>query len=387
MDHTELAELLRRALAGAHTVVLPPTRDGQVSVIDPHHYDDAGTGRTPPALVVHTSGTTGPAKGVALSAAALTASATATEGILGGPGRWYLALPVNHIAGAQVVLRSLLAQTVPFAFRGPFTAQSFTARVQEPTGVSVKVSPASFTLNPGQSKTFTVTFNRTAAQFDQYVYGALTWQGSYGSKVRSPLVIRPVALQMPTEVKGSGANGSTTFTAKAGYTGRLDAKVNGLVADEVRTATVPLRETTTATFTVPAGMRAIRFATYDADYSAGTDLDIAVLKGGEEIATSAGATAEEQVTLTDPEAGDYQVVVTNYAGSGAQTVKTHGFVVDATDHGNLTVSPNGGEVKTGQSGPITLTWKGLDTAHRYLGVVDGLNGGKRVGSVVVAVKP
>lgn len=129
MDHTELAELLRRALAGAHTVVLPPTRDGQVTVVDPHRYDDAGTGRRPPALVVHTSGTTGPAKGVALSAQALTASARATEGILGGPGRWYLALPVNHIAGAQVVLRSLQAQTVPFAARGPFTAQSFSADV------------------------------------------------------------------------------------------------------------------------------------------------------------------------------------------------------------------------------------------------------------------
>ncbi len=129
MDHTELAELLRRALAGAHTVVLPPTRDGQVTVVDPHHYDDAGTGRRPPALVVHTSGTTGPAKGVALSAPALTASARATEGILGGPGRWYLALPVNHIAGTQVVLRSLQAQTVPFAARGPFTAQSFSADV------------------------------------------------------------------------------------------------------------------------------------------------------------------------------------------------------------------------------------------------------------------
>ncbi|WP_286955859.1 AMP-binding protein [Brevibacterium sp. UBA7493] len=129
MDHTELAELLRRALAGAHTVVLPPTRDGQVTVVDPHHYDDAGTGRRPPALVVHTSGTTGPAKGVALSAQALTASARATEGILGGPGRWYLALPVNHIAGTQVVLRSLQAQTVPFAVRGPFTAQSFSADV------------------------------------------------------------------------------------------------------------------------------------------------------------------------------------------------------------------------------------------------------------------
>lgn len=65
------------------------------------------------ALVVTTSGTTGPPKGALLTAAALTASATATHDRLGGPGRWLLALPPYHIAGVQVLVRSLLADTVP----------------------------------------------------------------------------------------------------------------------------------------------------------------------------------------------------------------------------------------------------------------------------------
>jgi o-succinylbenzoate---CoA ligase len=65
------------------------------------------------ALVATTSGTTGAPKGALLTAAALRASATATHDRLGGPGRWLLALPAYHIAGVQVLVRSLLAGTAP----------------------------------------------------------------------------------------------------------------------------------------------------------------------------------------------------------------------------------------------------------------------------------
>jgi O-succinylbenzoic acid--CoA ligase len=65
------------------------------------------------ALVATTSGTTGAPKGALLSAAALTASAAATHDRLGGAGRWLLALPPCHIAGVQVLVRSVLAGTVP----------------------------------------------------------------------------------------------------------------------------------------------------------------------------------------------------------------------------------------------------------------------------------
>jgi O-succinylbenzoic acid--CoA ligase len=65
------------------------------------------------ALVAVTSGTTGAPKGALLTAAALTASASATHDRLGGPGSWLLALPPHHIAGLQVLVRSVLAGSVP----------------------------------------------------------------------------------------------------------------------------------------------------------------------------------------------------------------------------------------------------------------------------------
>ena len=65
------------------------------------------------ALVVTTSGTTGAPKGALLTAAALTASASATHHRLGGPGRWLLAIPPFHIAGLQVLTRSVLSGSEP----------------------------------------------------------------------------------------------------------------------------------------------------------------------------------------------------------------------------------------------------------------------------------
>ncbi len=65
------------------------------------------------ALVVETSGTTGRPKRVALSADAVLASAAASESALGGPGQWLLALPVQYIAGSNVLARSLAAGTTP----------------------------------------------------------------------------------------------------------------------------------------------------------------------------------------------------------------------------------------------------------------------------------
>lgn len=65
------------------------------------------------ALVLATSGSTGTPKGALLTAAALRASGAATHARLGGPGAWLLALPAHHVAGMQVLARSVAAGTTP----------------------------------------------------------------------------------------------------------------------------------------------------------------------------------------------------------------------------------------------------------------------------------
>ncbi|NKY88338.1 o-succinylbenzoate--CoA ligase [Nocardia veterana] len=105
---------LREALEGNGPAWLPiPTGDRRES----HRLSSALRPGEPidddVALVVTTSGTTGVPKGAMLTAAALRASGDATHERLGGPGQWLLALPTHHIAGVQVLLRSIQAGTEP----------------------------------------------------------------------------------------------------------------------------------------------------------------------------------------------------------------------------------------------------------------------------------
>jgi o-succinylbenzoate---CoA ligase len=83
------------------------------------------------AVVVATSGSSGRPKRVRLTGAALRASGEATATLLGGHGRWLLALPTHHVAGLQVLARSVLAGTSPVTLSPgmPFTATALAAAV------------------------------------------------------------------------------------------------------------------------------------------------------------------------------------------------------------------------------------------------------------------
>lgn len=77
----------------------------------------AGAGGLPEgtAVVVRTSGSTGEPKATALTVEALAASSAATAVRLRGEGQWLLALPLDYVAGVQVLVRSLFAGTRPWA--------------------------------------------------------------------------------------------------------------------------------------------------------------------------------------------------------------------------------------------------------------------------------
>ncbi len=73
-------------------------------------------------------------------------------------------------------------------------------------------------MNPGQTKTFTVTFTRTTAALNAYTGGQLTWtDGTHN--VRIPMVVRPVALAAPAQVSGNG--GAINYNVTFGYTGAV----------------------------------------------------------------------------------------------------------------------------------------------------------------------
>ncbi len=87
---------------------------------------DFGTVPLPIALVIETSGSTDAPKRVMLSTDALLASAAASSVALGGQGQWLLALPAHYIAGAQVLVRSIAAETTPIVIPpGHFDPEGF----------------------------------------------------------------------------------------------------------------------------------------------------------------------------------------------------------------------------------------------------------------------
>lgn len=102
---------LRSALDGSGPAVFPVAPDAGAEAAA----DLGGASAVPAeaALVVQTSGSTGRPKRVALSAAALLASAAASGDAIGGSGQWLLALPAHYIAGANVLVRSIAAGTEP----------------------------------------------------------------------------------------------------------------------------------------------------------------------------------------------------------------------------------------------------------------------------------
>ncbi len=87
----------------------------------------------PTAIVIATSGSTGAPKGTLLPRSALAASAAATQARLGPEGTWLLALPAHHIAGLQVLLRSMVAGSRPHLLDTGehFTAERFVVAVKE----------------------------------------------------------------------------------------------------------------------------------------------------------------------------------------------------------------------------------------------------------------
>jgi o-succinylbenzoate---CoA ligase len=141
-DAARLLEPLARALDGTGPAILPldaglpAARLRQlIDVFQPDAVIEADGGTrsrsgqpgvaAETAVIIGTSGSTGEPKGVELSAAALTHAARASLARAGArPGeRWLACLPASHVAGLQVLVRSLVSETEP-AVAARATAES-----------------------------------------------------------------------------------------------------------------------------------------------------------------------------------------------------------------------------------------------------------------------
>jgi hypothetical protein len=303
-------------------------------------------------------------------------------------------IAVGALAGTQTITRTVTNVD-------PEDAGVYRPVVSLP-GFNVTVSPNTLTVPPGQSRNFSVTLTRTTAPLNQYAFGRLTWDPvpDRGTPVSSPLVVRPVPFAAPAEATFTGTSGQ--LTVNVGYTGTLNSSVQGLTPGTITpfdldtagpnfSSAAPAAGPQVGLFTtaIPTGTAVARFQTFDADFPGVTDVDLWVYRQTGPtsrvlVASSAGATAQETVTLSNPIAGTYEVYVDLFAvgGDGTATVPLNSWVVPNTSAGNLTVSPASTAVTIGPL-TLTLTGSGLTSGVRYLGTVVYNDGTSPLGRTIV----
>ncbi len=281
-------------------------------------------------------------------------------------------------------------------------ASVYTARVQAPAGVNVKVTPSVLSVPAHGSATFTVDFTRTTAAYGAWATGAITWLDLRGHVARSPIVVRPTPLEAPGEVTGTTVAGSGTVSVTPGFTGTLTATANGLVPSQFTSQKLagvnktfnPAKPAegdgvSVQTVTVPEGTKLARVATFSSDYGPGADLDLfAYDKDDKQVGGSGSETATEAINLPGP--GTYKVYVVQFTlptGSTDQVVKLHTFLVGSTAAGNLKVSPPSAKVQIGVPTTVKLDWTGLTTGLHYLGYVEFGDGTNAYSKTIVGINP
>jgi hypothetical protein len=286
-------------------------------------------------------------------------------------------IAIGDMAGTQTVTRTVTNVTGAQA--------TYTASVAGMTGFTVQVEPASFVVPANGKATFTVAFTRTSATANVYTGGQLTLSDG-AHNVRVPMVVRPVALAAPPVV--AAKVGGTTYDVVFGYTGSFSATPRGLIPSTVTADTVsddPTNGTCSLTapnakkyvVAVPAGTTHARFAMFDAEVNAGSDIDLCVFRedigaGGAVVQTLVGAsttgTSAETVDLVNPTAGSYTVVVHGWEVAGSTPIKLHRWLLSSSAAGNMTVTAPAAAT-VGAKGTIELGFSGLQAGLRYLGSV------------------
>jgi subtilisin family serine protease len=312
-------------------------------------------------------------------------------------------LSVGDLAGTQTLRRSVSNVSG--------SAATYNANVVAPAGFSVNVNPSSFTIPAGGTQEFTVTITRTDGPLNTFRFGSLTWADGTHS-VRSPIVVRPVAIAAPAELTLSGTSGATSYGIKTGYNGSLAYVKRGLIPSTVFSGTVPddptsnfntanptaNQGTTTHDIVVPAGSSLVRISMFDAETDGEDDIDLYLYRVDPDgvdpdtdpdlvlVGASGGGTSAEQIQIT-PAAGGatYRLFVHGWETDGPDAnYSLHSWALGTADAGNTTVTgPTTAAI--GMVGTVNVSWAGLEAGKRYFGQIRYMDGATTHGTTIVRV--
>jgi hypothetical protein len=292
------------------------------------------------------------------------------------------AILVNNLVGDSAVTRTVTNVST--------RTERYVARVDGVRGVDVSVSPSSVRLAPGDSATYTVSFSaRRFARYERYVTGSLTWRGSLGHRVTSPVVVRAEYLRAPQEVSGTTKERTIDVTAKAGVTGTLDATVQGLVGATPTDLTLEpgpfdpaspgvSSSASVQTYAVPDDTGVARFELQTVNDD-GDDLDLYVYRDSRLVARTTSAAGDEELTMMRPPAGSYDVYAVSVSSSdgGSSRAQLTGWVVTGDSGQEATTAPDPLTVTGDRDVDITVRFGRLDPTQRWFGYLEYADSSRR----------
>lgn len=277
-------------------------------------------------------------------------------------------------------------------------------------GIDVDANPSTFTVAPGQSQTYELTFTVTTAPANTYATGFVWWTGSAGHVVRSPVAVRPILISAPDELSGVGDSGTASFDVVFGYDGAYSPAAHGLEPATTTPGTVgddPDDDVNVALDTcdfgafpfactgiswhavfVPGGTAFTRISLFDAYTDGDDDLDLYVWDASFSfVGGSTSFTSAEQVDIAFPTSPFYFVAVHGWETDGPDADYTlFDWSVSATPGGNLSVDSAPTAVTLGETGTVEVSWSGAATGTKHLGAVSHSDGVELLGLTLISVE-
>ena len=293
---------------------------------------------------------------------------------------------VAEVAGSQTVTRTVTSVADQ--------SRRYRARIDEPDGFSVTVSPSSFTIEPGATQTIEITITNEGAPVGEWRFGELELR-SGRFNVASPIAVNAAAFDAPAEVGGTGADGTASFDVSMGYSGAYSAAPHGLVPSDQLTGSIAQDPDQTFSGIAEPGVDLFDLSVtgtallrISLSMPVEDDIDLYLLDSrGTIVATSTNGGTDELIELVLPADDNYKLAVHGWSVVGD-------FLDYAVDSWAVPLAPGGGSLSItsapssatlGTVETIEVAWTGLDLDTSYLGAVSHTDAAGLLGLTVVSV--
>lgn len=255
---------------------------------------------------------------------------------------------------------------------GPTTV-TWSATTTAPGDIQLTVSPTSFSLAPGASKTLTISAKRTAStKYKTWRFGNVNLNTAQTgiSPAHLPVAVKFEASNLPAKLSWSNqaAIASAMVKVKVGVAvSQLTTRISGLAPAVLHNATIHQDEQLSFDVTVPQGSRRL-VAELRSAVSPDLDLYVYNVNTGALVCESAGGNSAEYCNVDTPPAGTYRVFVDGYqttdlSGALGDALVLATGVVGNANAGNLSVTGSVQSLSAGQSVDLNLQWN-VDPAQK-----------------------